>query len=85
VVIAIGLMFYILVGAIAGRTAPGWASLGLMVSFFSVGQLFCLAIMGSYLGRVFMQVKGRPLYLVDEIVSSQVAAVSEPMAFAREG
>ena len=85
VVIAIGLMLYILIGVIGGHTAPGWASLGLMVSFFSVGQLFCLAIMGSYLGRVFMQVKGRPLYLVDEIVSSRVAAVSEPMAFAREG
>ena len=85
VVIALGLMLYILVGAISGRTAPGWASLGVMISFFSVGQLFCLAIMGSYLGRVFMQVKGRPLYLVDEIVTSHAATVSERTAIAREG
>jgi dolichol-phosphate mannosyltransferase len=84
VVVALGLMLYILVGAFAGRTAPGWASLGVMIAFFSVGQLFCLAIMGSYLGRIFMQVKGRPLYLIDQIVNSQAATAGEREAFARE-
>jgi polyisoprenyl-phosphate glycosyltransferase len=66
--VALGLMIYTFVGFLSGRATPGWTSLGLMISFFSVGQLFCLAIIGSYLGRVFMQVKGRPLYLVDQIV-----------------
>lgn len=70
VVIAAGLMLYVLWGFVSGRTAPGWTSLGLMIAFFSVGQLFCLAIIGSYLGRVFMQVKGRPLYFVDQVVST---------------
>jgi polyisoprenyl-phosphate glycosyltransferase len=72
VVIAAGLILYVLFGFITGRTAPGWTSLGLMIAFFSVGQLFCLAIIGSYLGRVFMQVKGRPLYFVDQVVSTSV-------------
>ena len=42
-----------------------------MVSFFSIGQFFCLAIIGAYLGRVFVQVKGRPLYFVDQIVTAR--------------
>jgi hypothetical protein len=31
----------------------------------------CLAILGSYIGRIFIEVKGRPLYFVDEIVSGR--------------
>jgi dolichol-phosphate mannosyltransferase len=80
--IALAIIVYILIGVLTTRTAPGWASLGLILCFFSIGQLLCLAIIGGYLGRVFMQVKGRPLYLVDEVVTSipQVGAPSEVMA-----
>jgi len=66
--VAAGLMLYTLWQFFAGRTVPGWTSLGVMISFFSIGQLLCLAIIGAYLGRVFMQVKGRPLYFIDQIV-----------------
>ena len=73
-VVAALLTLYTLAMAVTGRTVPGWASLGIMISFFSVGQFFCLAIIGAYLGRVFMQVKGRPLYHVDEIVTSRTTS-----------
>lgn len=67
---ALFLMLYTLLSFVRGQTVPGWASLGVMLSFFAVGQFFCLAIIGAYLGRVFMQVKGRPLYYVDTIVTT---------------
>ena len=57
---------YIFVGYRTGNATPGWASLGLIMIFFATLQFACLGIMGAYLGRIFMQVKGRPLYLVDE-------------------
>lgn len=81
ILVAAGLMVYTLIGFLTGRATPGWTSLGLMIAFFSVGQLFCLAIIGSYLGRVFMQVKGRPLYFVDQVVSTtnDVARIREPV------
>jgi dolichol-phosphate mannosyltransferase len=74
IVIALGLMIYTIVEFFIGKTVPGWASLGVMVSFFSIGQFFCLAIIGAYLGRVFVQVKGRPLYFVDRIVTARDGA-----------
>lgn len=80
IVIATGLLVYVLAGWLLGRTAPGWASLALMTAFFGIGQFFCLAIIGGYLGRVFMQVKGRPLYLIDEIVTSPTCDVVAPKA-----
>ncbi|HKT54596.1 MAG TPA: glycosyltransferase family 2 protein [Caulobacteraceae bacterium] len=65
---AIGLAAYVIAGFFLGRTIPGWASLALIVVFFSTAQLVCLAIFGEYLGRAYMQGKQRPLYLIDEIV-----------------
>lgn len=71
IVTAMILMLYTVFSFLRGQTVPGWASLGVMLSFFAVGQFFCLAIIGAYLGRVFMQVKGRPLYFVDTIVTTR--------------
>jgi glycosyltransferase involved in cell wall biosynthesis len=50
-----------------GRETPGYASLMVAVLFLGGIQLICLGIMGEYLGRVFMQVKGRPLYIISDI------------------
>ncbi len=49
-------------------TAPGWASLIVVLSFFSGVQLIVLGTIGLYVGRIYAQGKGRPLYLVDEAI-----------------
>ena len=45
---------------------PGWASLAIFVTFLGGLQLIGIGMLGEYLGRVFEQTKGRPLYLVRE-------------------
>ena len=62
------IVLYALWGALMGHAQKGWASLALIQVFFGVGQLGCLAIIGAYLGRIYTQVKGRPLFMVDEVV-----------------
>ena len=52
----------------AGTFQPGWASMIVAVSFLSAVQLITLGLIGEYIGRIFDQVKGRPLYLVSETV-----------------
>jgi dolichol-phosphate mannosyltransferase len=69
VVMGVGIAIYALVGWLTGRAMPGWTSLALIMVFFATAQLMCLAIFGEYLGRVYMQGKQRPLYLVDEIAA----------------
>ncbi|HEY3887280.1 MAG TPA: glycosyltransferase family 2 protein [Caulobacteraceae bacterium] len=69
VCVAIALAIYAVIGFALGRATQGWTSLALIIVFFSTAQLICLAIVGEYLGRVYMQGKHRPLYLVDEIVT----------------
>lgn len=48
-----------------GRDVPGYATIVVLVLFFGGLQLITLGILGEYLGRVFTEVKRRPLYLVD--------------------
>jgi glycosyltransferase involved in cell wall biosynthesis len=74
VAIALGLAVYAVASFLTGRAAPGWTSLAVIVVFFSTAQLLCLTIFGEYLGKIYMQGKQRPLYLVDEIVSREAAA-----------
>ena len=57
------MLIYILGSLIFYQTAPGWASILLAISFFSSIQLLTLGIIGEYLGRLYMEAKGRPLYI----------------------
>ena len=45
---------------------PGWTSLILSIMAFGVINLFCLGIIGEYVGRIYEQSKQRPLYLIGE-------------------
>lgn len=58
----------ILVKLLGGFTVPGWASLIVVLSFFSGVQLIVLGTIGLYVGRIYAQGKNRPLYLVARTV-----------------
>jgi glycosyltransferase involved in cell wall biosynthesis len=47
-----------------GNPTPGWTTLTVGLMFFSGVQLFSIGILGEYLGRVYEEVKRRPMYLV---------------------
>lgn len=44
-------------------TPGGWATLVILMAFFGGLQIFCLGIIGEYLGQIFREVKGRPRYI----------------------
>ncbi len=49
-----------------GITVEGWATIMVAMLFLGSVQLICLGILGEYLGRVFNEVKPRPMYVVEE-------------------
>ncbi len=51
-----------------GVDTPGFASLIVSVTFLAGVQLLSLGVLGEYVGRIFAEVKGRPLYLVEQHV-----------------
>ncbi|WP_034994849.1 glycosyltransferase family 2 protein [Beijerinckia mobilis] len=60
-------VYFVAETLIMGVRVPGYASLIVSITFFAGVQLLSLGILGEYIGRIFTEVKKRPLYLVQEV------------------
>jgi glycosyltransferase involved in cell wall biosynthesis len=68
---AIGLTFWALwVRLFTDQVVPGWASSMLPVYFLGGVQLLCLGVVGEYVAKMYLETKGRPRYLIREIISA---------------
>jgi dolichol-phosphate mannosyltransferase len=61
------IIVYITYAWLTGQSIQGWTSLMLVVVILGAVQMFVLALMGEYIGRLYNQAKQRPLYIVQEI------------------
>jgi dolichol-phosphate mannosyltransferase len=61
------LFLYIVVGWLLGNAVQGWTSTMLVVVFLGAVQMFVLGMIGEYLGRLYVESKRRPLYLVADV------------------
>ena len=59
-------MFILVKTLMFGADVPGFPTLIISVMFFAGVQLISLGVIGEYLGRMYEEVKGRPLFLVAE-------------------
>ena len=59
---------------------PGWMSLLMSIMAFGAFNLVCIGIMGEYVGRIYEQSKGRPLYLVRDRVGGEPRVEADPSA-----
>lgn len=64
------------------RAIPGWASMMTAIAFGSGIQLMCLGIIGEYIARIYDEVKDRPLFLVDKILSKTSVQTRVPAEIA---
>jgi glycosyltransferase involved in cell wall biosynthesis len=65
-----GLMSFSTLPLRVGIDVPGYASLIVSITFFAGIQLVSLGVIGAYVGRIFAEVKRRPLYLVEEHIGA---------------
>jgi dolichol-phosphate mannosyltransferase len=67
VLMALLLGLYALWQWFTGAAVPGWTSIAIIVLAFGSMQMFCLGVMGEYLGRIYTQSKQRPLFVIRTI------------------
>lgn len=60
----------VFVQKLMGYTVQGWATIMVAVLFFGGIQLICIGILGEYLGRIFNEIKPRPIYIVQELLGA---------------
>ena len=69
-IISIVLLLWGIIQKLRGVTVPGWSSL--IVSIWAIGGLILLSIgvVGEYVGKIYLEAKGRPRFLIDEILET---------------
>jgi len=60
------LSIYALYSYLSNDVVKGWTSLFLIISFFNTIIFFILGIMGEYVGRIYLNSKEKPLFVVEE-------------------
>ena len=72
----------------SGRTVPGWTSLMIVLCMSNAALLVTVGILGEYVGKIYEESKGRPLYIVADAWNfagrSEADATSEAAQYARE-
>jgi polyisoprenyl-phosphate glycosyltransferase len=68
VALSVLILAYIAVGWLSGNAVAGWTSLMLVVVLLGAAQMFVLGMIGEYLGRLYLEAKRRPLYIVAEVI-----------------
>lgn len=59
-------IIYSLISFATGNVVPGWASMTCIICFVSGVQLISLGVIGEYIGKIYLETKARPKYIVEE-------------------
>jgi len=51
------------------NAVPGWTSIFLIISFFNSIIFFLLGLISEYVGRIYLEQKNRPIFIVDEEIT----------------
>ena len=66
---SIGMLLYSLIRHFTGNTIEGWTSI--VVSVWAIGglQLLAIGVIGEYIGKIYLETKRRPKYVVDKLIN----------------
>ena len=85
-VVAFLYMLSVFVQKALGYTVPGFATIMVAMLFVGGVQLICLGIIGEYIGRIFNEIKPRPIYVIETVVGSeaQTSSAAAPISIPRQ-
>jgi polyisoprenyl-phosphate glycosyltransferase len=76
---ALAMLLYVFGAWLTGHVVQGWTSLAAIILLLGSCQLLVLGLMGEYLGRLYIESKDRPLFVIQDILRSpHASAPAEP-------
>jgi len=75
----LGIAYALVLRLFTGNWAPGWTLLFITTFFLGGATLLCLGIIGEYVGRIYRELKRRPLYVVGEVHGFQTTPSTQPL------
>jgi len=64
--VSLGMSAYVLITFINGAAIPGWSSTILPIYLIGGIQLLCIGVVGEYIGKIYLEVKKRPRYIIEK-------------------
>jgi glycosyltransferase involved in cell wall biosynthesis len=71
VLITIGFAVYAIASKLLGVATPGWTATVLIISLLGGVQITFMGIIGEYVGKIYQEVKGRPRYIIEQIIGEK--------------
>ena len=65
-ILAFAMLIYVVVSRIMGHYVPGWSSLMLSVWFIGSVLTISIGVVGTYIGKMYMEIKRRPRYIIEK-------------------
>lgn len=77
---SVSLGLWALAASLSGHTVPGWASTVIPIYVVCGVQLFSLGVIGEYIGKIYLETKGRPRFVISEkIAAASLSTEAEPL------
>ena len=70
--VAMGILIYCIVQFFLGNTVSGWASLSISIWALGGMQLLMIGIVGEYIGKIYLESKHRPKFIIEEVLYKEV-------------
>lgn len=64
-------LIYALISFCTGHVVPGWTSLILSIWFLGGLQLLAIGMVGLYIGKIYIEVKQRPRYNIEKVLTAE--------------
>lgn len=65
-IISMIFLIYVVIGHFAGGTITGWTTMVVLICLFGGVQIMCIGIVGEYIGKIYLETKRRPRFIIQE-------------------
>ena len=61
-------LIYVLIGHFISGNVQGWTTIVALISFFGGFQIFCIGVIGEYIGKIYNETKQRPRFIIEKVI-----------------